>query len=184
MAMKPRAMKKKMMRGGGAVKQSVAKRVQSAGFTPLPSPSPTRRSNTEAFDSRTELNRKAQEARAAGPAVNKATTTKRANAAAALERKRKNAKKSVAKKSVGKKSVGKKLSKSDPKREVAYVFDKIDDSGMYKPKRRVSPSSKAIGAIGSAIKGSSRAASGSAKMMRGGMKKPVAKMRGGGLKKK
>ena len=81
--MKPRAMKKKMMRGGGAVKQSVAKA--------LPSPSPTKRGNIDVFNSRTKLNKKAQTARAAGPAVNAATAKKRADAAAALKNKRANA---------------------------------------------------------------------------------------------
>jgi hypothetical protein len=206
--MKPRAMKKKMMRGGGAVKKPAAKmmrgggavkkpaaKMMRGGTTALPGglPKRSRLSNTEAFKRRTELNKKAQAARAAGRPVNATTAIKRANAAIALERKRKNAadalksrrdeardalnlrrakaKKPVAKKPVAKKPVVKKPSKSDPKREVAYGSSFVDDSGMYTPKKRVSPSSKASKAIGSA------------KMMRGGMKKPVAKMRGGGMKK-
>ena len=206
MAMKPRAMKKKMMRGGGAVKKPAAKmmrgggavkkpaaKMMRGGTTALPGglPKRSRLSNTEAFKRRTELNKKAQAARAAGPAVNATTAIKRANAEIALGRRRKNAadalksrrdearkalnlRRSKARKafelkrSKAKKPVVKKPSKSDPKREVAYGSSFVDDSGMYTPKKRVSPR---------------RAASGSAKMMRGGMKKPVAKMRGGGMKK-
>ena len=91
MAMKPRAMKKKMMRGG-AVKKPAAKMMRG-GSTGLPVglPKISRKSNTEAFNDRTNLNKKAQTARAAGPAVNAATAKKRANAAAALKRKRANA---------------------------------------------------------------------------------------------
>ena len=205
MAMKPRAMGKKKMMRGGAVKKPAAKMMRG-GTTALPGglPKRSRLSNTEAFKRRTELNKKAQKARADGRPVNATTAIKRANAAIALERRRKNAAEALKsrrdearkalnlkrfkarkalelKRSKAKKPVVKKPSKSDPKREVAYASSFIDDSEMYKSKRRVSPSSIASKAIGSAIKG---AASGSAKMMRGGMKKPVAKMRGGGMKKK
>ena len=91
--MKPRAMGKKKMMRGGAVKKPAAKRMQSGGFTPLPVglPKRSRKSNTQAFNDRTELNKKAQTARAAGPAVNAATAKKRADAAAALKNKRTNA---------------------------------------------------------------------------------------------
>ena len=190
--MKPRAMKKKMMRGG-AVKKSAAKMMRG-GTTALPGglPKRSRKSNTQAFNDRTELNRKAQAVRAAGRPVNAATAKRRANAEAALERKRKNAaaalkrrrtnataalerKRTNASKPVAKKPVVKKPSKPAPTRSGPIATSKMGDP-IY---------SKAIAsAIGSAIKGSSRAASGSEKMMRGGMKKPVAKMRGGGLKKK
>ena len=93
MAMKPRAMGKKKMMRGGAVKKPAAKRMQSGGLTPLPVGLPirSRKSNTQAFNDRTELNKKAQAVRAAGPAVNETTAKKRADAAAALKRKRANA---------------------------------------------------------------------------------------------
>jgi hypothetical protein len=192
MAMKPRAMGKKKMMRGGAVKQPVAKRVQSAGFTPLPVglPKRSRKSNTQAFNDRTELNKKAQTARAAGPAVNAATAKKRAvaentlmakrtKAAAALKSKRTKArdalilKRAKALKPIAKKPIAKKPSKPAPTRSGPIGIRKIGDEPRLYSK-----------AIASAIKGSLGAASGSAKMMRGGMKKPVAKMRGGGLKKK
>ena len=186
--MKPRAMKKKMMRGGGAVKQSVAKA--------LPSPSPTKRGNIDVFNSRTKLNKKAQTARAAGPAVNAATAKKRADSAAALKNKRANAAVALNSKRANAaaalkskrdkaaaalklrrtkalKPIAKKPSKPAPTRSGPIATTKMgDEPRMYSK------------AIASAIKGSLGAASGSAKMMRGGLKKPVAKMRGGGLKKK
>ena len=159
--------------------------MQSAGFTPLPSPSPTKRGNIDVFNSRTKLNKKAQTARAAGPAVNAATAKKRADAAAALKRKRAIAAVTLKRKRANAREA------LNLKRTKARDALKLRRTKALKPiaKKPSKPAPTRSGPIATSKMGDeprlySRAASGSAKMMRGGMKKPVAKMRGGGLKKK
>ena len=201
--MKPRAMKKKMMRGGavkkpaakmmrggGAVKKPAAK-MMSGGITALPGglPKRSRLSNTEAFKRRTELNKKAQKARADGRPVNATTAIKRANAAIALERRRKNAADALkSRRDEARKALNLKRSKArDALKLRRTKAKKPSKSG---PTRSDPDFPTRSGPIATTKIGDEpklygrRAASGSAKMRGGGMKKPVAKMRGGGLKKK
>jgi hypothetical protein len=167
MAMKPRAMKKKMMRGG-AVKKPAAKRMQSGGVTSLPVglPKRSRKSNTQAFNDRTELNRKAQAVRAAGPAVNETTAKKRAIAAAALKSKRDKA--AAALKSKRDKAAAALKSKRD--KAAAALKRKRTNASKPVVKKPVVKKPSKSGTLGY-----------STITMDEGR---VAKMRGGGLKKK